>query len=126
MDGIFFRTRAGCPWRDLPERSGNWKTVYNRHRRWSADGAAARRPASGRSGSSGQEVGRMAARKIEHSSVESTDRQNDLDRYVEFANRLSVDDRDDEYSDYGADDFDDEEDLDQDIDDEDRNEEEGL
>jgi transposase len=38
IDGIFFRTRAGCPWRDLPERFGNWKTVYNRHRRWSADG----------------------------------------------------------------------------------------
>jgi transposase len=38
MDGIFHRTRAGCPWRDLPERFGNWKTVYNRHRRWSADG----------------------------------------------------------------------------------------
>jgi transposase len=38
MDGIFHRTRAGCPWRDLPERFGNWKTVYGRHRRWSADG----------------------------------------------------------------------------------------
>jgi len=38
IDGIFFRTRTGCPWRDLPERFGNWKTVYNRHRRWSADG----------------------------------------------------------------------------------------
>jgi transposase len=31
IDGIFFRTRAGCPWRDLPERFGNWKTVYNEH-----------------------------------------------------------------------------------------------
>ena len=30
--------RAGCPWRDLPEGFGNWKTVYNRHRRWSLDG----------------------------------------------------------------------------------------
>src|SRR6266480_6158045 len=38
LDGIFFRTRAGCPWRDLPEGFGNWKTVYNRHRRWSGDG----------------------------------------------------------------------------------------
>jgi transposase len=38
IDGIFFRTRAGCPWRDLPEGFGNWKTVYNRHRRWSLDG----------------------------------------------------------------------------------------
>jgi len=24
IDGIFFRTWAGCPWRDLPERFGNW------------------------------------------------------------------------------------------------------
>jgi transposase len=23
--------------RDLPEAYGNWKTVYNRHRRWSGD-----------------------------------------------------------------------------------------
>jgi transposase len=38
INGIFFRTRTGCPWRDLPEGSGNWKTVYNRHRRWSGDG----------------------------------------------------------------------------------------
>lgn len=36
--GILFRTRAGCPWRDLPGEYGNWKTVYNRHRRWSLDG----------------------------------------------------------------------------------------
>jgi transposase len=38
LDGIFFRTRTGCPWRDLPDRFGLWKTVYHRHRRWSADG----------------------------------------------------------------------------------------
>jgi transposase len=38
IDGIFFRARVGCPWRDLPERFGNWKTVYNRHRRWCGDG----------------------------------------------------------------------------------------
>ena len=38
ISGIFFRTRAGCPWRDLPDGSGNWKTVCNRHRRWSLDG----------------------------------------------------------------------------------------
>ena len=38
IDGIFFRTRTGCPWRDLPGHFGNWKTVYNRHRRWSGDG----------------------------------------------------------------------------------------
>src|SRR4051812_30042407 len=38
MDGVFHRSRTGCPWRDLPEGFGNWKTVYNRHRRWSLDG----------------------------------------------------------------------------------------
>ena len=38
IDGVLWRTRAGAPWRDLPESYGNWKTVYNRHRRWSADG----------------------------------------------------------------------------------------
>ena len=38
INGIFFRTRLGCPWRDLPEGFGNWKAVYNRHRRWSMDG----------------------------------------------------------------------------------------
>ena len=38
ISGVLFRTRAGCPWRDLPERYGNWKTVYGRHRGWSLDG----------------------------------------------------------------------------------------
>jgi transposase len=38
INGVFFRTRTGCPWRDLPGGYGNWKTVYNRHRRWSGDG----------------------------------------------------------------------------------------
>jgi transposase len=38
VNGILFRTRAGCPWRDLPPEYGNWKTVYGRHRRWSLDG----------------------------------------------------------------------------------------
>ena len=32
----------GCPWRDLPTGFGNWKTVYNRHRRWSLDGTWAK------------------------------------------------------------------------------------
>ena len=38
INGVFHRARAGVPWRDLPERFGPWKTVYNRHRRWSGDG----------------------------------------------------------------------------------------
>jgi transposase len=38
VNGIMFRTRTGCPWRDLPGEYGHWKTAYNRHRRWSLDG----------------------------------------------------------------------------------------
>lgn len=38
INGILFRERTGIPWGDLPERFGRWKTVYERHRRWSADG----------------------------------------------------------------------------------------
>ncbi|MFF4013257.1 IS5 family transposase [Streptomyces sp. NPDC001717] len=38
LNGILFRIRTGVPWRDLPERYGSWKTSYERHRRWSADG----------------------------------------------------------------------------------------
>jgi transposase len=38
LDGVFWRVRTGCPWRDLPGVYGSWKTVYNRHRRWSGDG----------------------------------------------------------------------------------------
>ena len=38
IDGIFFRARTGCPWRDLPGEFGNWKSVYGRHRRWCLDG----------------------------------------------------------------------------------------
>ncbi|WP_425264984.1 IS5 family transposase [Streptomyces yokosukanensis] len=38
INGILHRIRTGVPWRDLPERFGPWKTAYERHRLWSADG----------------------------------------------------------------------------------------
>ncbi|MFI1864264.1 IS5 family transposase [Streptomyces jumonjinensis] len=38
IDGILHRVRTGVQWRDLPERFGPWKTVYERHRLWSDDG----------------------------------------------------------------------------------------
>jgi transposase len=38
VNGVLWRSRTGSPWRDLPASYGCWKTVYNRHRRWSADG----------------------------------------------------------------------------------------
>ena len=30
--------RTGVTWRDLPQRFGPWKTVYQRKRRWALDG----------------------------------------------------------------------------------------
>ncbi|MCS4101356.1 IS5 family transposase [Salinibacter ruber] len=38
VNGIFWVLRSGAPWRDLPERYGSWKTVYDRFRRWADDG----------------------------------------------------------------------------------------
>ncbi|SNR57891.1 Transposase [Actinomadura mexicana] len=38
LNGILWKLDTGAPWRDLPERYGNWKTVYERYRRWAADG----------------------------------------------------------------------------------------
>ena len=38
LNGIFYILRAGCPWRDLPERYGPFTTVYNRFNRWSGKG----------------------------------------------------------------------------------------
>nr|WP_199785480.1 IS5 family transposase [Streptomyces sp. SID8375] len=37
IDGILHRVGTGVQWWDLPERFGPWKTVYERHRLWSAD-----------------------------------------------------------------------------------------
>ncbi|MEU1482993.1 IS5 family transposase [Streptomyces sp. NPDC005752] len=38
IDGIRWRTRAGTPWRDVPERYGPWDRVYDLFRRWQRDG----------------------------------------------------------------------------------------
>jgi transposase len=38
IDGIRFRTRAGCPWRDVPERYGTWQCVYGLFRTWQLAG----------------------------------------------------------------------------------------
>lgn len=35
---MFWVLGSGAPWRDLPERYGSWKTVYNRFNRWSKSG----------------------------------------------------------------------------------------
>lgn len=38
LEAMLWIQRTGAPWRDLPERYGNWSTVYERFRRWSRDG----------------------------------------------------------------------------------------
>src|SRR6185436_15215822 len=38
IDAVLYRAKTGVPWRDLPERFGPWKTVYNRFSRWAKRG----------------------------------------------------------------------------------------
>src|SRR5262245_2943279 len=38
IEAVLFRARTGLPWRDLPERFGPWKSVYNRFSNWSRKG----------------------------------------------------------------------------------------
>jgi transposase len=38
VEAVIYRLRAGIPWRDLPERFGDWKNVHRRHSRWSQSG----------------------------------------------------------------------------------------
>ena len=38
MNGIFYVLRAGCPWRDIPERYDPYTTCYNRYNRWTKRG----------------------------------------------------------------------------------------
>ena len=38
VEAVLFRFRAGVPWRDLPERFGDWKIVYRRFNRWAKSG----------------------------------------------------------------------------------------
>ena len=38
VEAVIYRYRAGIAWRDLPERFGAWKTVWQRHDRWAKSG----------------------------------------------------------------------------------------
>jgi transposase len=35
---MFWILNTGAQWRDMPQRYGKWKTVYDRYRRWMRDG----------------------------------------------------------------------------------------
>lgn len=37
-----WRFRTGAPWRDVPERFGNWNTIYKNFDRWARGGVWAR------------------------------------------------------------------------------------
>ncbi len=34
VDAILFVAKTGVPWRDLPERFGNWNSIWRRFDRW--------------------------------------------------------------------------------------------
>lgn len=38
VDAILYRYRAGIPWRDLPERFGDYRVVHTRFIRWNHSG----------------------------------------------------------------------------------------
>jgi transposase len=38
VEAVLYRYRAGIPWRDLPERFGDWKNIHRRFRRWAESG----------------------------------------------------------------------------------------
>ncbi len=38
IEAVIFRAKTGLQWRDLPERFGPWKSVYNRFSRWAEKG----------------------------------------------------------------------------------------
>ena len=38
VEAVLYRYRAGIPWRDLPERFGDFRVIHTRHTRWSKTG----------------------------------------------------------------------------------------
>jgi transposase len=42
IDAVLYVAKTGIPWRDLPERFGNWNSVWRRFDRWARKGTWAR------------------------------------------------------------------------------------
>jgi len=38
VEAVLYRYRAGIPWRDIPERFGDFRVIHTRHSRWSKSG----------------------------------------------------------------------------------------
>jgi transposase len=42
INAVLYVAEHGCKWRGLPERFGNWHTIYTRLRRWAKNGVLER------------------------------------------------------------------------------------
>src|SRR5215203_1449942 len=42
LDAVLWIARTGAPWRDLPERLGNWNSTWRRFDRWARRGSGGR------------------------------------------------------------------------------------
>ena len=42
LNAVIWIARTGAPWRDLPERFGEWNSVFQRFNRWSKSGVWSR------------------------------------------------------------------------------------
>ena len=42
IDAVLWVAKTGAPWRDLPERLGNWNSTWRRFARWSQKGVWAK------------------------------------------------------------------------------------
>ena len=38
VEAVLYRYRVGIPWRDIPERFGEFRVIHTRHTRWSKTG----------------------------------------------------------------------------------------
>lgn len=38
VEGMLYRMRVGCPWRDLPKEFGCWNSIFQKFNRWSLKG----------------------------------------------------------------------------------------
>ena len=69
LEGVVWRYRTGSPWRDLPVQFGAWQSVWERHRRWSADGTYAAMFAAVRECAACEQLDAAALLSIDSTSV---------------------------------------------------------
>src|SRR3954470_9287492 len=69
LEGIVWRFRTGSPWRDLPVEFGAWQSVWERHRRWSADGSYERMFAAVKTATGAQDTELESLLSVDSTSV---------------------------------------------------------